>query len=62
LAPPLGEVERAILTDPQTSGGLLVSCSPESVGEVLAVFERHGFADAKVIGRLEAGSATVSVA
>jgi selenide, water dikinase len=62
LATSLGDVERAILTDPQTSGGLLVSCSAETVGEVMAAFERHGFFNAKVIGRLEAGPATVSVA
>jgi selenophosphate synthase len=28
-------VEQAILTDPQTSGGLLVACAPESVNDVL---------------------------
>jgi selenide,water dikinase len=43
--------QRALLTDPQTSGGLLVSCSPESVDEVMAIFRRHGFADAAVIGQ-----------
>ncbi|MDQ0591506.1 selenophosphate synthetase SenC [Variovorax paradoxus] len=44
------EEERALLTDPQTSGGLLVSCAPETLGEVLAIFRRHGFDDAAVIG------------
>ena len=48
---------RALLTDPQTSGGLLVSCAPESVPEVLAVFRRHGFADAAEIGEVAAGPA-----
>ena len=42
--------ERALLTDPQTSGGLLVSCAPEALSEVLAVFRRHGFHDAAVVG------------
>ena len=42
--------ERALLTDPQTSGGLLVACAPGSVDEVLAVFRRHGFGAAAVIG------------
>lgn len=46
--------ERALLTDPQTSGGLLVTCSPGSVDEVLAVFQRHGFATAAVIGSVQA--------
>ena len=44
------EVERAVLTDPQTSGGLLVSCTPAAVDSVMAVFRRHGFDDAAVIG------------
>jgi selenide,water dikinase len=44
--------ERALLTDPQTSGGLLVSCSEAAVPDVLAIFARHGFASASRIGRL----------
>jgi len=44
---------QALLTDPQTSGGLLVSCAPESVAEVLAVFQRHGFDRAAVIGEVQ---------
>ncbi|MDD5478343.1 selenide, water dikinase SelD [Rhodoferax sp.] len=43
-------LDQALLTDPQTSGGLLVSCAPESVPEVLAIFERLGFHDAADIG------------
>eukprot|EP01036_Dinobryon_divergens_P039430 gene39431-51975_t len=35
------DVDRALLTDPQTSGGLLVSCDANAVGDVLAVFRRH---------------------
>ena len=50
----LSAEDRALLTDPQTSGGLLVSCEPGSVDEVLAVFARHGFASAAVIGRATA--------
>jgi len=46
--------DKALLTDPQTSGGLLVSCKPASLDAVLAVFARHGFADAAVIGRIAA--------
>jgi selenide,water dikinase len=52
---------RAILTDPQTSGGLLVACAPDAVEEVLGVFRRHGFERAEVIGELEAGPARVVV-
>ncbi|MGG7603434.1 selenide, water dikinase SelD [Massilia sp. BKSP1R2A-1] len=53
--------QRALLTDPQTSGGLLVSCDPASVDEVLALFAREGFGDAAVIGRMEQGAPRVSV-
>jgi selenide,water dikinase len=41
------------LTDPQTSGGLLVSCQPDRVEQVLAVFREQGFGDAAVIGRVD---------
>ena len=51
-----------LLTDPQTSGGLLVACAPETVDEVLALFAREGFAHAAVIGDMVAGPAGVSVA
>jgi selenide,water dikinase len=53
--------QRALLTDPQTSGGLLVSCDPGSVDEVLALFQREGFGDAAVIGTMQAGPARVAV-
>jgi len=43
---------KALLSDPQTSGGLLVSCSRDSVDTVLAVFKRHGFDAAAVIGEV----------
>jgi selenide, water dikinase len=45
---------KALLTDPQTSGGLLVSCTRASVDTVLAVFKRHGFDAAAVIGEVSA--------
>jgi selenide,water dikinase len=49
--------DQALLSDPQTSGGLLVSCAAQAVEQVLAVFRRHGFASAAVIGEVgETGS------
>ncbi len=45
-------IDQALLSDPQTSGGLLVSCAPESLDAVMAVFERHGFAHAAVVGQV----------
>ncbi len=43
-----------LLSDPQTSGGLLVSCSPESAPEVLSLFHASGFSQASVIGHVQA--------
>ncbi|MBY0243655.1 MAG: selenide, water dikinase SelD [Burkholderiaceae bacterium] len=51
----------ALLTDPQTSGGLLVACDPDSVDQVLALFRSEGFDGAAVIGRMAEGTAQVSV-
>ncbi|QTN25483.1 selenide, water dikinase SelD [Rhizobacter sp. AJA081-3] len=48
--------DRALLTDPQTSGGLLVACTPASLDAVLATFQRHGFAQAAVVGGVTAAS------
>jgi selenide,water dikinase len=47
-------VDQSLLSDPQTSGGLLVSCSPQSVDAVITAFQRHGFANAAVIGECRA--------
>jgi len=49
--------QQVLLTDPQTSGGLLVACSRDSVDDVLAAFQEDGFEHAAVIGRLETGPA-----
>lgn len=46
----LGEVDRNLLTDPQTSGGLLVACSSADVGAVMACFQKAGFEHACEIG------------
>ena len=43
---------KALLTDPQTSGGLLVSCAAAAAEEVLEIFRRHGFNDAAVVGEI----------
>jgi selenide,water dikinase len=55
------EWQKLVLADPQTSGGLLVSCVPESEAEVLAIFRRQGFADVRRIGSMVAGVAGISV-
>lgn len=61
LAATITPVQRALLSDPQTSGGLLVACDPAVVDEVLALFQREGFADAAVIGEMTTGAAKVTV-
>ena len=50
-----------LLSDPQTSGGLLVACAPETVKEVLAIFEREGFGAAAVVGHVGAGAVELRV-
>lgn len=52
---------RSLLTDPQTSGGLLVSCAPDVVDRVLAIARDHGHANATVVGEVIAGDGTVEV-
>ncbi|MYM83728.1 selenide, water dikinase SelD [Duganella sp. FT50W] len=61
LAASVTPAQHSLLTDPQTSGGLLVSCADSSVEEVLALFRREGFTDAAVIGRMAEGPARVNV-
>ena len=54
--------DQALLSDPQTSGGLLVACSPDSVDQVLATFRDQGFGQAAVMGRVAAGPARLVIA
>ncbi|PPE71634.1 selenide, water dikinase SelD [Caldimonas thermodepolymerans] len=53
--------DRALLTDPQTSGGLLVSCAPDAVDQVLQTFRQHGFETAAVVGSVAEGPAGLVV-
>ena len=61
LADSLPDTARALLTDPQTSGGLLVSCAPDAVDDVLAILRADGFDRAVVIGELHDGAPRVEV-
>ena len=49
-------VDQTLLSDPQTSGGLLVTCAPEAVEAVLAIFKQHGFEAAVEIGEITPGT------
>jgi selenide, water dikinase len=62
LSPSITQAQHMLLTDPQTSGGLLVSCDPSSVDAVLALFRNEGFGEAAVIGEMVAGAPRVQVA
>ncbi|GAA5181936.1 selenide, water dikinase SelD [Niveibacterium umoris] len=53
--------QRVLVTDPQTSGGLLVSCAPHAADAVLAAFRDDGFGEAAVIGQLVEGPAMVRI-
>mgnify|MGYP003584512813 FL=1 len=55
------EWQQKLLTDPQTSGGLLVSCAPDAVEQVLSTFRAQGFAEAAVVGEMVAGDVRVTV-
>jgi selenide,water dikinase len=61
LAPHIDAPLQAVLTDPQTSGGLLVACDPDELPAVQAIFARLGFARAAIIGRMSAGAPQVRV-
>lgn len=50
------EWQQKLLTDPQTSGGLLVACDVATVPEVLGEFHKEGFAQAAVIGEVVDGA------
>lgn len=53
---------RNLLTDPQTSGGLLVSCAPEEADRLVAEITAAGYPLARRIGTVEAGAPGLTVA
>lgn len=58
----LPDWRRALLTDPQTSGGLLLAVAPEAVDDVLAQVRAAGFARTAMIGAAAEGPAGVTIA
>jgi selenide,water dikinase len=56
------EWQKKLVTDPQTSGGLLVACAPEVEAAVLDAFQKQGFARARRIGALSAGAPRLTFA
>jgi len=56
LAPDCPLWRRQILTDPQTSGGLLVACAPERADTLLRTIRSAGYSSASIIGEMRAGA------
>ncbi len=52
---------QALLTDPQTSGGLLIAAAPEAVPELLARLRDEGYAHAATLGSMQAGPPRITV-
>jgi len=55
------EENRALLFDPQTSGGLLVAVSPDAAAAVLEMLQRHQVTAAKIGRVLPKGASLLSV-
>ena len=51
--------QRHVMTDPQTSGGLLLACAPARAAAMTAAVRDAGYPAARVIGRAEAGAGRV---
>jgi selenide,water dikinase len=61
LPPSLPAWRRDLLTDPQTSGGLLISVAPEQAAAVLEAAQRRGFGSSRIVGRVLDGPSKVIV-
>ncbi len=53
--------QRNLLMDPQTSGGLLVSCPPDRADAVVGLFHEQGYDFATVIGEMSPGAPHITV-
>jgi selenide, water dikinase len=55
------EWKKKLVTDPQTSGGLLVACAPKGERRVIEEFARRGFPSSRKIGSMKAGEIALAV-
>jgi selenide,water dikinase len=62
LPPGLPAWRRALLTDPQTSGGLLVACAAARAEAVRAAIDGAGYPRASIIGSVASGDPVVRMA
>jgi selenide,water dikinase len=53
--------QRGLLTDPQTSGGLLISCAPERAATLRDAIEAAGYPRASIIGSVAVGAPAVEI-
>ena len=61
LSPATADWQRSLLTDPQTSGGLLVACASDRASDIHRTIVEAGFPYARIIGHAEAGAPAVHV-
>jgi selenide,water dikinase len=61
LPPGLADWQRHVMTDPQTSGGLLVSCAPDRANAIRETLVSDGYPFARIVGRIEPGPAIVRI-
>ncbi|MDZ4113557.1 MAG: selenide, water dikinase SelD [Brevundimonas sp.] len=61
LTPGFADWQRDLLTDPQTSGGLLIAVAEDQAKEVLDLAKSLGFVHARPVGRVIEGPAGVTV-
>lgn len=57
----LPEWQRHLLTDPQTSGGLLISCAPERADAIVRSIQAAGCANARIVGHAQSGPPLITV-
>jgi selenide,water dikinase len=57
----LEDFERHLLTDPQTSGGLLIAVAPQAAADTLKKIIDAGYQSARIIGHAQAGPAAITV-
>jgi selenide, water dikinase len=61
LPPDFAKWQRHILTDPQTSGGLLIACDPDLAARFLRTIIDAGYPHARLIGHAQVGPPSVTV-
>ena len=61
LPPDMPEWRRHLLTDPQTSRGLLVSCERDKAAALVEGIVADGYPSARVIGHVEPGAPAIAI-